>query len=171
LTYLGDPFLYEPPGFLSSLSIPVYQGIVFGLSGLLIIVFLIYVSYEFKSLEFISGFLQISGLSFGAILLLVQFGLVQFGVWSALIVFFFIMMFYTAFAQGSRTLTITILIAALIIEIILVSIYLIDFWSDSFQFMSDFWVSRFIIADIAILLSWIGSHSMAKTLKETPYVL
>jgi len=171
LTYLGDPFLYEPPAFLSSLSPPVYQGLALGSSGLFIVVFIIYVSYEFKSLEFISEFLQISGLSFGAILILMQFGLVQFGVWSALFVFGIIMMFYTAFAQGSRKLTITILIAALIIEFILVSIYLIDFWSDSFQFMSDFWISRFIIADIAIVFSWVGSHSMEKTLKETPYVL
>ena len=171
LTYLGDPFLYEPPDFLSFLSPQAYQGISLGFSSLLVIGFIILISYMYKSLEFISSFLQISGIAFGAILLLVQFGLVQFGVWSALYVFLFIAIFYTVFAQGARKLTKWILIATLIIEFILVTIYLIDFWSDSFQFMSDFWVSRFIVADIAILLSWIGSHSMEKTLKETPYVL
>lgn len=171
LTYLGDPFLYEPPDYLSFISPQVYQGIALGVSSLLVLGFIIGISYRNKSLEYLSSFFQLSGLTFGAILLLVQFGLVQFGVWSALYVFLFIIAFYTIFALGSRKLTIIILIMALIIEFILVSIYLIDFWVDSFQFMSDFWVSRFIIADIAIVFSWIGSYSLEKTLKETPYDL
>lgn len=171
LTYLGDPFLYEPPNILSFVSPQAYQGIALGFSALSVIGFIIFMSNKYKSLEFISSFFQISGIAFGVILLLVQFGFVQFGLWSAFYVFLFIAIFYTVFAQGVKQLTRWILIGTLIIEFILVTIYLIDFWSDSFQFMSDFWVSRFIVADIAILLAWIGSHSMEKTLKETPYIL
>jgi hypothetical protein len=171
LTILGDPFLLEPPDFLSFLTQRAYQAIALSFSGLVVVGFIIFMSIQYRSLEYVSSFIQISDLTFGIILLLVQFNLVQFGVWSALYTFLFIMIFYPIFAQGARKFITIVLIFVLVVEVILVSIYLIDRFVDSFQFMSDYWISRFVIADLAILIAWVGSHSFANTLKETPYIL